>query len=52
MTLVELDDMYNHDKTFREYVNKYARYHRTAPEYALKCMVVRKYAEYLKGGKK
>lgn len=52
MTLIELDKLYNTDKAFKEYVDKYARCHRLLPEYAIKVKVVQNYAEWLKGGKR
>lgn len=52
MSLVELEDMYNSNPVFKEYVDKYAKAHGLMTEYALKCKVVQSYAEYVKGGKK
>ncbi len=52
MTTVELTELYNTDKAFKEYVDKYCRCHRLLPEYAIKVKVVQNYAEYLKGGKR
>ena len=51
MTAIELNEMYKNNPTFKEYVDKYSRSHRTLPEDALKCMVVKNYANYIKGGK-
>lgn len=51
MTLIELDKLYNTDKAFKEYVDKYARCHRMLAEDAIKVKMVQNYAEYLKGGK-
>lgn len=51
MTLVELNELYNTNKNFSEYVDKYSKSHRMLPEDALKCMVVKNYANYIKGGK-
>lgn len=50
MTLIELDKLYNTDKAFKEYVDKYARCHRMLAEDAIKVKMVQSYAEYLKGG--
>ncbi len=37
---------------FRTYVDKYARTHRMPPENAVKCLVVKEYADYVRGGAK
>lgn len=52
MTLIEINEMYNTNPTFKEYVDKYSKAHGTLPEYSMKCLVVKNYAEYLKGAKK
>ncbi len=53
MTLVEINEMYNTNPVFKEYVDKYSKAHGILfTEYALKCLVVKNYAEYLKGAKK
>lgn len=52
MDLITLDELYNTNKDFKEYVDKYARCHRMLAEDAIKCKVVQNYAEYLRGGKR
>lgn len=42
--------MYLTDDKFRQYVDKYCMKHRIPPETAVKCLIVRGYADYLKGG--
>ena len=51
MTTIELNNLYNTNKTFKEYVDKYSKTHGLLPEYAVKCMMVKQYAEYITGGK-
>lgn len=50
MSMIDYWDMYNTCPTFKTYVDKYAKTHRLLPENAVKCMIVKQYAEYLKGG--
>ena len=52
MTIIELDNLYNTNKEFKEYVDKYSRAHRLLPEYTIKLKVVQNYAEWLRGGKR
>ena len=52
MTMIELDNLYNTNKDFKEYVDKYCKAHRLLPEYAVKCKVVQNYAEWLRSGKR
>ena len=52
MDLITLDELYNTNKDFKEYVDKYARCHRIMTEDALKHKVVQNYADYLRGGKR
>ena len=52
MTLVELADLYNTNKDFKEYVNKYAKCHRRMIGDTRKIKVVQNYAEWLRGGKR
>lgn len=52
MTLVELADLYNTNKDFKEYVDKYAKCHRMMIGDTLKIKVVKNYADYLKGAKR
>ena len=51
MSEVSLMELYLTDDKFRAYVDKYAACHRMPPENAIKCMVVREYAKYMKGAK-
>lgn len=41
--------MYLTNETFRAYVDKYSRTHRMPPENAVKCLIVREYADYIRG---
>ena len=58
MGMIELEQLYQTDKRFKEYVDKYAACHRTTEEVAIKDLaldalshaVVKNYAEYLIGG--
>ena len=49
--LVDYWAMYLTDDLFRAYVDKYCTKHRLPPENAVKCLIVREYADYLRGGK-
>ena len=51
MSLIELNELYNTDETFKEYVDKYCQCHRMLAEDAIKAKIVQNYAAYLKGGK-
>ena len=51
MTLIEINELYNTNKAFKEYVEKYSRSHRMMPEDALKHKIVQEYAEYVRGKK-
>ena len=48
MTPIELTELYNTNDRFKEYTDKYAKTHRLLPEYALKCIMVKQFAEWLK----
>lgn len=50
MGIVDYWTMYLTDDRFRTYVDKYAKTHRMPPENAVKCLIVKSYADYLKGG--
>ena len=52
MTQIELSELYKNDKSFKEYVDKYALCHRMFPEDTFTHKIVNAYAEYLKGGKR
>lgn len=51
MDISKLKDLYDNNKKFKEYVDKYSKYSKKHGiifvEYALKCMMVQNYAEYL-----
>ena len=47
---VELIELYKDNIKFKTYVDKYAKLHGLLIENALKCMAVKNYAEYIKGG--
>lgn len=48
MDILKLKDMYDNNKKFKEYVDKYSKKHGIIyVEYALKCMMVQNYAKYL-----
>lgn len=51
MNEVDYMELYLTDNRFRTYVDKYAACHRMPPENAVKCLVVREYAKYIKEGK-
>lgn len=51
MSEIDYMQLYLMDDRFRKYVDKYAATHRMPPENAIKCMVVREYAKYMKGAK-
>ena len=48
--LIDYWTFYLTDDVFRKYVDKYCMKHKMPPENAVKCIVVREYANYLKGG--
>lgn len=48
MTTIELAELYKTDDRFKDYVDRYAKTHRLLPEYALKCIMVKQFAEWLK----
>lgn len=48
--MIDLFELYKTDKNFKEYTDKYARTHRMLAEDAIKTMVVKEYAKYLRGG--
>ena len=48
MDILKMKDMYDNNKKFNEYVDKYSKKDGFIfVEYALKCMMVQNYAEYL-----
>lgn len=48
MDILKLKDMYDNNKKFKEYVDKYSKKHGIIyVEYALKCIMVQQYAKYL-----
>ncbi len=51
MSVIDYMELYLTDNKFRTYVDKYAACHRMPPENAVKCLVVREYAKYIKEGK-
>lgn len=48
MTTIELAELYKTDDRFKDYVDRYAKTHRLLPEYALNCIMVKQFAEWLK----
>ena len=50
MQILDYWTMYLTDDRFRTYVDKYCTKHRMSPENAVKCLIVKSYANYLKGG--
>lgn len=52
MTIIELTELYNTNDRFKEYTDRYAKTHRMLPECALKCIMVKQFAEWLKGEEK
>lgn len=51
MSVIDYMELYLTDNRFRTYVDKYAACHRMPPENAVKCLVVREYAKYIKENK-
>lgn len=48
---IEIDDFYNKNKDFKEYVDKFCTKHRTLPELAFKTVIVQEVYKAYKGAR-